>query len=401
MSLSVFLSFVHIKIGMEKKKQKYLFIVQGEGRGHMTQAISLRDMLLRAGHTVCCVLVGKSKRREIPSFFFEKIQTEVLAFESPNFVTDKKGKAIQLLPTITENLKRTGFFLSNLKQIDQKVKEHAPDVIVNFYDLLGGLYSLLYRPAAEYICVGHQYLMLHPDFEFPKGKMIERILVQLNTKATSFRASKRLGLSFRAMPDFDRDRVKVVPPLLRKDVFEIEPENKNYILAYMVNSGYGEEIIKWHEAHKELEIHCFWDKAGVEDNYSPHENLTFHKLNDKIFLQYMKDCAGYVSTAGFESICEAMYLGKPVMMVPTEGQFEQECNAIDAIKSNAGISSKTFDISKLIEYLPKHTSVKEEFGAWISKAEEIFLKELEGQEYYIEDNHGKKADRKNSQRATA
>ncbi len=220
--------------------------------------------------------------------------------------------------------------------------------------------------------------MLHPDFEFPKQKLVERILVQLNTRATSFGATKRLGLSFRPMKDFLRDKVKVVPPLLRNEIFDIEPENGNFILAYMVNSGYGEDIIKWHESNKSLPLHCFWDKAGVDDNFSPHENITFHKLNDKIFLEYMKDCSGYVSTAGFESICEAMYLGKPVMMVPTEGQFEQECNAMDAVKSKAGISSTEFDISKLMEYLPKHQSVKEEFGTWINQAEAMFLKELVG-----------------------
>ena len=361
---------------MEQKKLKFIFIVQGEGRGHMTQAISLRDMLDRAGHTLSCVLVGKSKRREIPSFFFEKIKTEVVAFESPNFVTDKNGKAIQILPTITENIKRTGFFLSNLKVIDKKVKEYNPDIIINFYDLLGGFYSLLYKPKAKYICIGHQYLSLHPDFEFPKQKMMDRVMLKLNTRATSFRASKRLGLSFRPMKDFSREKIKVVPPLLRNEVFEITPENKNFILAYMVNSGYGEDIIKWHESNMSLDVHCFWDKAGVDDNYSPHANLTFHKLNDKVFLEYMKNCSGYVSSAGFESICEAMYLGKPVMMVPTEGQFEQECNALDAVKSHAGISSKEFDITKLMNYLPNHKSVKEEFGTWIEQAEKMFLKEL-------------------------
>lgn len=29
---------------------KFLFIVQGEGRGHLTQALTLEDMLLRNGH---------------------------------------------------------------------------------------------------------------------------------------------------------------------------------------------------------------------------------------------------------------------------------------------------------------------------------------------------------------
>ena len=31
---------------------KFLFIVQGEGRGNLTQAITLEDMLLRIGHEV-------------------------------------------------------------------------------------------------------------------------------------------------------------------------------------------------------------------------------------------------------------------------------------------------------------------------------------------------------------
>jgi uncharacterized protein (TIGR00661 family) len=299
-----------------------------------------------------------------------------VAFESPNFVTDKKGKAIRLFPTITENIKRTGFFLNNLKIIDSKVKEYNPDTIVNFYDLLGGFYSLLYKPRATYICVGHQYLLLHPSFEFPKEKIIEKILVQLNTRATSFRASKRLGLSFRPMSNFDKDNIKVVPPLLRQEVFSCRPGDKDYLLAYMVNSGYAEDIIKWHESNKQLRLHCFWDRSDMGEEYTPHENLTFHKLNDILFLNYMKDCSGYVSTAGFESICEAMYLGKPVMMVPAEGQFEQECNAIDAVKSNAGISSKEFDISKLVDYLPKHKVGGGAFAEWIDQAEEVFLKEL-------------------------
>ena len=44
---------------------KYLFIVQGEGRGHLTQAISLSQMLRRQGHEVVEVLVGTRSYRQI------------------------------------------------------------------------------------------------------------------------------------------------------------------------------------------------------------------------------------------------------------------------------------------------------------------------------------------------
>lgn len=48
---------------------KFLFIVQGEGRGHLTQAITLEEMLLRNGHEVVEVLVGvRGEKRCVSKF---------------------------------------------------------------------------------------------------------------------------------------------------------------------------------------------------------------------------------------------------------------------------------------------------------------------------------------------
>lgn len=47
---------------------KVIFVIQGEGRGHLTQALALKQMLLHEGHEVVKVLVGKSKNRVIPEF---------------------------------------------------------------------------------------------------------------------------------------------------------------------------------------------------------------------------------------------------------------------------------------------------------------------------------------------
>jgi UDP:flavonoid glycosyltransferase YjiC (YdhE family) len=52
---------------------KILFLVQGEGRGHLTQAISMGQILTREGHEISGVLVGNSVGRTIPSFFKEQI----------------------------------------------------------------------------------------------------------------------------------------------------------------------------------------------------------------------------------------------------------------------------------------------------------------------------------------
>ncbi len=40
---------------------KYLFIVQGEGRGHLTQAITLEKLLISRGHEVVGIMeIGRA-----------------------------------------------------------------------------------------------------------------------------------------------------------------------------------------------------------------------------------------------------------------------------------------------------------------------------------------------------
>ena len=82
----------------------------------------------------------------------------------------------------------------------------------------------------------------------------------------------------------------------------------------------------------------------------------------------------YASTAGFESVCEAMYLGKPILMVPSH--IEQECNAFDAKKSGAGVSADRFDLSLLLSFAKDFTP-DDEFRRWVESAESMIINELE------------------------
>lgn len=68
---------------------KVLFVVQGEGRGHLTQALTLEKMLTDNGHSVVGILVGKSCARELPEFFIDRAQAPIQSFLSPNFLPSK------------------------------------------------------------------------------------------------------------------------------------------------------------------------------------------------------------------------------------------------------------------------------------------------------------------------
>lgn len=355
---------------------KFLFIVQGEGRGHMTQAIALADILENAGHEIVATCIGKSKRRVIPSFVYENLNSPIHLIESPNFETDLNHKKILLGKTLRTNFLKISTFQKSLRKIDTLVKDLEPDVIINFYDLLGGIYNLIFRPKAQFWVVGHQYMIQHPEFRFARAKGLEKQLFKLNTKLTAMGADKIFGLSFTQLENDPTSKFKVIPPLLRKAIFDLEVRKGDFILTYMVNPGYGEEVIRFAKENPHIKIEAFWDKNGVEKVYQPSPNLTFHQVDDKLFLQKMASCKGLICTAGFESICEAMYLDKSVMMIPVAGQYEQACNALDAVAAGAGIDHHEFDFRFFDSYLSTQKLEKNSMQTWINLLNQSIKEEV-------------------------
>lgn len=354
---------------------KYMFIVQGDGRGHLTQAISLSDLLRRNGHEVVEVLVGKSKVRKLPDFFYEKIHATVSTYETPSFIFQKNRKKVHVLKTFIYNIhpKRISTYNSSLKFINDKIKEQSPDVVINFYELLSGLAYLKYHPKTIFISIAHQYLIRHPEYRFAKENKDGMLAYRLITQICAIGSSKLLALSFYPMPDCSAKHIVVVPPLLRSEVFELKPSVKNHVLGYILNQGFEDEVRAWHKEHAEVELHFFWDNRKTQKETKVDDTLTFHTLDDVLFLDYMASCKAYISTAGFESICEAFYLQKPVMMIPAH--VEQEINAKDAASTGLGVEGESFDVSKLLDFA-KDYQADHSFKDWLAQSEELFLKHL-------------------------
>ena len=113
---------------------RVLFAVQGEGRGHLTQALALAPMLRRRGHEVVGVVAGPSRWGDVPDFFRRGIGAPVETVESPAFESDATGR---ILPgaTIWANLKKVPRFGPSLDRISAAIERTEPDVVVNFYDI--------------------------------------------------------------------------------------------------------------------------------------------------------------------------------------------------------------------------------------------------------------------------
>ena len=356
---------------------KFLFIIQGEGRGHLTQAIALAEMLENNGHTIAGALIGSRNGQKAPQFFAEHFNHTIIPFASPCLVYCKKTKALNITKTITNSFLKVGKYFKSLNHIQKSIQELNPDIIINFYDILGGIHHFLFRPVAPMVCIAHQYLLLHPDFKHPEKQWLDKCLVNINTKITALGAAKKLALSFTPFPNHQKDNIYTLPPLLRSEILSLKTASKDYILVYLTQHSLADELIQWHSKNPRVKIHCFWDKPQDNEVYQYAPNLYFHKINGNKFLEMMQNCQGLVTTAGFESVCEAMYLGKPTLMVPVPKHYEQSCNALDAKRAGAGITNTTFDLSEFIHYLPTHKDTRDEFQSWHNRSTFIFLREIE------------------------
>ena len=353
---------------------KFLFIVQGEGRGHLTQAITLENVLLRSGHEVVEILVGKSESRRLPGFFTRSVHAPVKQFVSPNFLPTPANKRANITRSILYNIAKTPEYINSMRYINDSIRKTGADMVINFYELLTGLTYFFFRPNVPQVCIGHQYLFLHKDFELPGKNKFGMKMLNMFTRLTALGACEHLALSFRSMNDDNKNRIKVVPPLLRRDVFRQETSDGDYIHGYMVNSGFAECVMRWHKENPQIPLRFFWDRWEEKPVKKIDDTLSFYQLDDVEFLRQMSGCKAYASTAGFESVCEAMYLGKPLMMVPAH--IEQECNAFDAMKSSAGIVDNDFDLSKLLDFTETYRP-DERFRNWVNSAEYIIVNELE------------------------
>ena len=353
---------------------RVLFVVQGEGRGHMTQALALRELLAAHGHSVCGVLVGRSEGRTPPAFFTAAFDVPVVCIDAPNFAYE--GGAVRLGRTVRWTARRSLIYAHTLRIVQRQIKARQPDVVVNFYEGMVALSGLVSASDVPVVCVGHQYMFHHPAYRFASGQRFARAVTKAYTRLTAAGAVQRLALSFYPAADLPEQGITVVPPLLRRAVRALDgSEDDGFFLVYLLNAEMATQVERWHRHRRNLRLECFWDGEA----YQPHPNLNFHPLCGERFLQMMARSRGVVCTAGFESISEALWLGKPVYMIPTSGHVEQRTNALDAFHTGAGLFGARFDLDDFLAYLETRpaTDAHHRFREWVERGEARIVRAIE------------------------
>ncbi len=348
---------------------RVLLAVQGEGRGHMTQALALAAMLRRRGHAVLGAVVGTDRWGDVPAFFRRGLGAPVETVESPGLVSDAAGR-VRPAATLLRALRHPSRYRASLDRLSLILDRDEPDVVVNFYEALVGAHSQLRVSDVPTVAVGHQFMASHPGYPLLPGQPIQKAAMQAYTALVGAGASARLALSFYDAPG---GGVLATPPFLRDSLMSLAGrEKRDEILVYLMQPRLAPTLAAWSDRNPGVQLHAF---APVE----PHQHspaLTFHGLSGHAFLERMAVARGVVCTAGFETVSEAMWLGTPAFMVPTPGHYEQRCNAADAAAVGAGLVGESLDLGPFLETLGQHATDPGPLAAptlrfrqWVARAE--------------------------------
>ena len=158
----------------------------------------------------------------------------------------------------------------------------------------------------------------------------------------------------------------------------MESTDDGFLLAYALNPGYGGMLAEWQRSNPDVLVRCYLDGGPDALRERPGPGFEACGLDQDHFLADLGRCRAFVCSAGFEAICEAFFLGKPVLAVPTAGHYEQELNAWDAARHGAARAGRYEDLSDFWHRLtPPRAEDVRGFRKWVGEAPSLHVDAVE------------------------
>ena len=197
------------------------------------------------------------------------------------------------------------------------IREFKPDAAVTDYEFF--LPRAARKVGLKCVSLDRQHVITHCDAPRPPDQRLNRLTTSSLIRALFSASDVHLVSSF-GDPAPIRDRTRVVPPILRRDILDHAPSRGGHALVYL-RSGLTPELARGLEAtNRECRVFGTGE-VGTRGN------LRFLPPSRAGFLETLASCDYVVCNGGYGLVCEALHLGKPVLAFPVAFFYEQWVNA--------------------------------------------------------------------------
>ncbi len=307
---------------------RVLFGLSGDGRGHGSRSKPTIAHLLEQGHQVKIVSSGKGY--EYLSDYYQVMQILGLRVVSDRGEVD----AWKTLKETFEKLFKYG--AGTFRKLVAEIDSFQPDIIISDFEPFISVIGAVKR--IPLLSIDNQHVITMCRLEYPRSWLKEYLMAWTVCETfCGFADHFFITCFFRpSLRKNYRHKATQVGPILRKEVLEQQPSEKDQIAIYIRTPERAQEILPLISETSGYHYLAY----GFEGIGSESKNITFKKLGEE-FLQDMAASKAVITNGGHSLISEALYLGKPIFAIPTRGDFEQMINAHYVEKMGYGL----FDLS--------------------------------------------------------
>ncbi len=297
---------------------RIIYALTSQGRGHSSRVTAMAEALEARGHELLFV-AGGGAGKLLASQGRQVVDVPVLRHLMHN-------NEIRLWSSLVSMGVQSLGTLAVGKRLAERFLEFRPELLISDFES----YSIraAKRIGLPLICFNHQQVLTHTHYEVPRRYAWDAWVARLVVNAAMPRRPEHVLISsFFYPPLREQDTATLVAPILRRAVREIEPTTGDHVLVYH-NDPTG--VVGLLEAMGENPEHRFivYNLEAPADAAERLPNVEFKIPDVEGFLADLASAKAVVSTAGFTLISEALYLGKPMLLMPNGGIFEQTLNAI-------------------------------------------------------------------------
>ena len=291
---------------------RIVYGVSGEGSGHSSRAREVLTHLLREGHEVKVVSYDRGVRNL--SGDFDVFETEGLSLQSVD-------NQISVVKTFTDNLARLGDGVRKLRELRGTLfRDFAPDVAITDFEPMVAYTAGSFD--VPLITIDNQHRMRYMRYPLPERLRKDALVTESVIRLMVPKPDVSLVTTF-YFGELKNDRTFLFPPILRREVLELEARDEGHVLVYFTHG-----FEAFHEHLRSLARERFVVYGGHAGEEREDGNLHFKPPSKDGFLRDLAGARAVISTAGFTLMTESLRLAKPLLALPMKGQFEQELNAL-------------------------------------------------------------------------
>lgn len=309
---------------------KVLYGIQGTGHGHISRARDIIPQLAQI-YDLDVLISGYNNKLKIDYPIRYKLN-------GISFVYGHGGISI------TQSLRRLriGQFLKDVKELP--VRDY--DLIISDFEpitawaaRLRGVHSLNLSHQASFI-----------SDKIPRPPKISSFAEGVIRNFAP--CDEAIGFHFQNYDAF------ILPPIIRKEIRDLDPYKAKHITVYLPAWSVN-DLVEVFEKLDFVEWQVFTPYVETQERNG---NITLLPISNEKFLKSVEGCIGLVTSSGFESCAEAMFLGKKLFTVPIRNQYEQYCNA--AALRGMGVS---------VRFPDEIDSLEDDLEMWLHSDEKVAL----------------------------